>query len=183
VAVGNFAAAAVATTAHAQAVSLREKPDHVTEASVVVEASPAQVYGVATDYARWPQILTDIKRIKVESGGRQDAKVRFRSVALEHEVAVKFDNIENRVIRFHSVDAPPGAHATGTYRLDPIDGGTRTRVVATFYLDVGGVAGLFVRDRTLRAMRQAKLRADLGDVRSRFAREPQTTAARNGRAP
>lgn len=183
VAAASFAALAVPTTAHAQTISLRDKPDHVTVASVVVNASPAQIYEVATDYARWPQILTDIKRVKVESGGRRDAKVRFRSVALEHEVAVKFDNIENREIRFHSVDAPPGAHASGTYTLEPIDGGKRTKVVATFYLDVGGVAGLFVRDKTLRAMRHAKLRSDLVDVLRRFPRQPQTTAVRNGRAP
>lgn len=182
IAAASFASLAVVTTAHAQAISVREKPDHVTEASVEIDASPAQVYEVATDYARWPQVLTDIKRVKVESGGRRDAKVRFDSRALEHEVAVKFDNVENREIRFHSVDAPPGARARGTYTLEPIDGGTRTRLVATFYLDVGGAAGLFVRDKTLRRMRQEKLRADLRDVAMRFSRERNTTAARTGGA-
>jgi uncharacterized membrane protein len=149
--------------------SLRERPGHITEARVVLDAPPADVYAVATDYARWPQILHDVESMKVEGGGRRDAKVRFRSAALrEYEVAVQFDNIENRIIRFHSVDAPRGARASGTYVLEPIDGGSRTRLVATFYLDVGGVAGVFVSDRSLRSMREAKLRADLADLVERM---------------
>lgn len=166
----------LAADADADGISLTEKPDHVTEATIIVDASPARIYEWVTDYARWPQILSDIKSVNVEAGGRRDAKVRFRSAALGHEVAVKFDNVENRLIRFHSVDAPPGAHASGTYDLDPLDGGTRTKVVASFYLDVGGVAGLFMSDKKLRGMRQAKLRADLGDVAARFASRPKAAA-------
>lgn len=154
--------------ARAQKISVVEKPDHVTEASVTLDASPADVYELVTDYREWPRLLSDVESVDVD-GGRRDAKVRFRSAALGHEVAVKFDNLENRAIQFHSVDAPPGARARGHYVLEPIDGGRRTKLVATFYLDVGGVAGILISDRSLRAKRQAKLRADLGDVAARFS--------------
>ncbi len=153
--------------AGAEILALGEKPGHVTEASVIVDAPPAKVYQLATDYGRWPELLSDVRSVKVD-GGHRDATVRFRSTALGHEVAVKFDNVENQVIQFDSVDAPPGARASGTYVLEPLDGGTRTRLTATLYLDVGGVVGLLVTDRSLRAMRQAKLRADLEDVEARF---------------
>lgn len=153
---------------------VRERPGHVSCASVVIDAPPADVYRLATDYARWPEVLSDVRSVSVE-GGRRDAKVRFRSTALGHEVAVKFDNIENREIRFHSVDAPPGARASGSYVLEPMDGGTRTRLVATFQLDVGGVVGMLVSDKALRSIRHAKLRADLRDVEARFSREPSPT--------
>ncbi|NVB85511.1 MAG: SRPBCC family protein [Kofleriaceae bacterium] len=133
-----------------------------------MDASPAEVYELVTDYGHWPLLLGDVQSVEVE-GGRRDAKVRFRSAALGHEVAVKFDNVENRAIQFHSVDAPPGARASGRYVLEPIDGGRRTRLVATLYLDVGGVAGVLISDRSLRSKRQAKLRADLGDVAARFS--------------
>ncbi len=167
-ALGTVAAVVIAADARADSVSLSEKPDHVTEAIVVVDASPAQIYQLVTDYARWPQILHDVESVKVEAGGRRDAKVRFRSAALGHEVAVKFDNVENREIRFNSVDAPPGARASGTYVLEPLDGGARTKVVATFYLDVHGVASVFIGNAKLRTMRQNKLRADMNDVAARF---------------
>lgn len=174
--VGTAAALVIAADAHAGGISLSEKPNHVTEAVIVVDASPAQIYELVTDYAHWRQFLSDIQSVRVEAGGRRDAKVRFRSAALEHEVAVKFDNIENREIRFHSVDAPPGARASGTYVLEPIDNGARTRVTATFYMDVVGITGMFVRAKTLRAMRQNKLRADMNDVAARFASPPQAAA-------
>ena len=53
--------------------------------------------------------------------------------------------------------------------MTPIDGGRRTRVVARLYMDVVGMPGLFIRDSTIRDMRQAKLRADLTDLAARFA--------------
>lgn len=174
--VGTATALAIAADAHADGVSLSEQPNHVTEAVIVVDASPAQIYALVTDYAHWPQILSDVTSVKVEAGGRRDAKIRFRSKALEHEVAVKFDNVDDREVRFHSVDAPPGARATGTYILEPIDNGTRTQITARFYMNVVGIAGVFVRAKTLRSMRQNKLRADMRDVAARFAPAPQAAA-------
>jgi hypothetical protein len=177
--VGVMMTFALAADAAGEGISLTEKPGHTTVASVVVNAPPAQVYAAATDYARWPQLLHDIKWTKLEGGGPNDARVRFRSTTLEHEIAVKFDNVPGRSIRFRGVDAPPGARATGDYELVPIDGGAHTRIDATLYLDVVGAPGLFVRDSTTRRMRQNKLRADLGDVAARFA----NTAASAATAP
>jgi uncharacterized protein YndB with AHSA1/START domain len=139
-------------------VPLVEKPGHITSAVVTVDAPPHAIYEEVTDYAHWPQFLTDVTSANVEGGGRRDAKVRFRSKALGHEVAVKFDNEPDHVIRFTSVDAPPGAHARGEYVLEPIDGGKRTRLTATLYLDVGGPGGWFI---DVRARRRAKVAADL----------------------
>jgi uncharacterized membrane protein len=160
----------------AQPVSVTEKGDHATEAVVIVNAPPAAVYELATDYGRWTQMFSDIRSVTVEGGGRRDAKVRFRSAALGHEVAVKFDNVANESIRFVSVDAPPGAHATGIYMLEPLANGTRTKIVASLYLDVSGIAGVFMSNKKLRGMRQAKLRADLGDVAAHFASRPQASS-------
>jgi uncharacterized membrane protein len=175
-AAGAVAALALATDADGENVSLTENPDYVTEATVIIDAPPAQIYELVTDYARWPQILSDIKSVKVEAGGRRDARIRFRSVALEHEVTVNFDNIANRELRFRSVNLIPGAHASGAYVLQPMDGGTRTMVVATLYLRVGGLARAFVSAKKAQAMRQSKLRADLGDVAARFAPRPRAAA-------
>jgi uncharacterized membrane protein len=175
-AAGAVAALALAADAHGENVSLTEKPDDVTEATVLIDAPPAQIYELVTDYARWPQILSDVKSVKVEAGGRHDARIRFESVALEHDVTVKFDNIANREVRFRSVNLIPGAHASGAYVLQPMDGGTRTMVVATLYLHVGGLPRVFVSAKKAQAMRQSKLRADLGDVAAWFAPRPRAAA-------
>lgn len=167
---------AFAADARGESVSLTEQPGDVTEATVIVDAPPAQVYELVTDYAHWPQILSDTTSVKVQSGGRRDAKVRFRSAALGRDVTVQFDNIADREIRFRSVNLIPGAHASGHYVLLPVAGGTRTKVVATLYLHVGGVARMFASAKKVRTMRQSKLRADLADVSARFAARPQAAA-------
>jgi uncharacterized membrane protein len=160
---GTFAVL-IASEARAERVVLTERSGHMTEVVITVDAAPAEIYGLVTDYARWPEVLSDVSSVKVEAGGRRDAKVRFRSKVLEHEVAVVFDNDPDRTIRFHSVDAPPGVRASGEYKLASIDGGKRTRITATFYLDVSWPTSWLIRDSTIRSMRRAKLEHDVTDV-------------------
>lgn len=167
--VGILGVLGVARGAHGEAVPLVERPDHVTEAVVTLDAKPAEIYQLITDYGRWPAILTDVTSVKVESGGREDAHVRFRSRALGREFVIAFHNEPDRLIRFEGIEGPPGGRATGTYALEPLDGGKRTRVTARMYMDVKGVAGVFVRDSTIRNMRRAKLEADVTDVARHFA--------------
>jgi uncharacterized protein YndB with AHSA1/START domain len=171
--------AAIAVVPHVAAgdsVTLVDKPDHVTEGSVVIDAPPAEVYAAVTDYAHWQAMLHDVSDVSIRSsrgGDERDAKVHFRSRALEHEVTVQFDNVPGQVVRFRGIEGPPGGRASGSFTLAPIDGGKRTQVTASLYLDVVGVPGLFVREPRLRAMRHAKLQADMADVERRFARPPQ----------
>lgn len=161
---------AVPGAAHAQRIALVERPNHTTEATVDVDAPPDEVYALVTDYASWPRVLSDVTEVSIRAGGRDNASVHFRSHALAHAVTIAFENEPGRRISFRGIEGPPGGRASGTYLLTPIDGGRRTHVTATLYLDVVGVAGVFVRDKKTRAMREAKLTADLGDVVRHFAR-------------
>jgi hypothetical protein len=158
-------------TAHAepQGLHLVDKPDHITEATITADATPAQVYALVTDYANWGRVFTDVESVSVKSGGREDAVVRFRSRAIDYTVTVKFDNVRDRVIRFRGIKGPPGGKARGEYVLTPIDGGTRTQVTARLRLDIDGPAALFVREKRLRGIRHAKLTADLLDAQRRLA--------------
>jgi len=156
--------AVLAGDARAAGVELTERPGHVTEARIVVDATPAEVYALVTSYASWPSFLSDIISVRVESGTRQHARVKFRSRALGHTVTVVFTNDPDRAISFRGVAGPPGGRAHGRYVLNPIDGGKRTEVIARFYMNVVGAPGLFVRDSTITSMRRAKLRADMEDT-------------------
>lgn len=168
----------LASEAFADPVAIREVRDHTTEATVTVDATPSEIYAMVTDYARWPAILSDVRSVKVESGTPDNARVRFRSNILGYEVTLQFDNERDRAIRFRGIKGPPGGRASGTYVLEPIDGGRRTRVTATLYLDVVGIPSLFAGGAKLRGMREAKLRADMTDV-SRVL-EQRKAAARAG---
>jgi hypothetical protein len=155
--------AVLAADAHAD-VELSERPGHVTEARVIVDATPAEVYALVTSYASWPSFLSDVTSVRVESGEREHARVQFRSRALGHTVTVVFTNDPDRAISFRGVAGPPGGRAHGRYVLNPIDGGKRTEIIARFYMDVVGAPGLFVRDSTVTNMRRNKLRADMADT-------------------
>jgi len=165
---GVIAALGLGGTARAEPVTLTERPGSTTEALATIDAPPHAVYKLVTDYAHWPSVLGDVTSVHVERGGPRDARVRFESKALEHEVAVDFDNVPDRSIRFHSVEAPPGAHAEGEYSLVPIDGGQRTRVIATLTLHVGGISRLLASPAKVRGMRRAKLERDLSDIAAHF---------------
>lgn len=174
----SFALAAVAVDAKAQpqAVALADLPDHVTEARIEIDAPPSEVYALVTNYANWPAVFSDITKVNVESGGREDARVRFRSRALGHTVTVVFANAPGRAVSFRGVEGPPGGRAHGDYTFEPLDGGTRTAVTAKLYMDVKGAPSWFVSDSKIRDMRRTKLRADFEDVARHFAgRRPVTS--------
>ncbi len=165
------ALAALASEARASDLVIRELPDHVTEGRVTVNATPAQVYELVTNYARWRDALSDIEAVKVKSGGREHAKVEFRSRAFGMTVTVAFENEPARVIRFEGIAGPPGGMAHGEYVLAPVDGGKRTEVTGRMFMDAHLPASLFVSGNKVRAMRQQKLRADLTDVARWFSRD------------
>ncbi len=168
----SLALASSALDARAASVRLSELSDNVTQARVVVDAPPSEVYAFCTDYARWPGSLSDVRSTKVEWGGRDRAKVHIQSRAFGRQITVIFDNIPGQSISFHG--APPASGkpsslaARGQYVLTPIDGGKRTQVTATLYVDVKGAASIFVRDSKIRRARQEKLRADWEDVAKHF---------------
>ncbi len=152
----------------AEEATLTELGGAKTQGLIEVDASPARVYALVTDYENWPNVLTDVKSASVKAGGREDAKVRFDSRAMKHAVTVLFENDADVAIRFRLVDGPRGARATGEYLLESSDGGKRTRITATLYMNVVGVVSWLVRDKTIRKMRQRKLRSDLEDVARYF---------------
>jgi len=149
---------AVVSQAHADTVRLAELPGHVSEGRVVIDASPEEIYDVVTAYAQWPRVFSDIESVKVESGGREIARVAFRSRAIGREVTVEFENDPAHSISFRGVKGPPGGRASGHYAL------------ARIYMDVVGAPGLFVRDKAVREIRRAKLQADLSDIAAHFDR-------------
>lgn len=159
---------AVAATADADEIRLTERPDHVTEARIVVHATPSEIYAFVTDYKNWTTTFSDISSVKVEAGGRDDASVKFHSRALDHTVTVKFDNEPDRRIGFVGVKGPPGGRAWGEFVLVPLEDGQGTEVIASLYMDVVGAPGWFVTDGKVTDMRRSKLRADITDVVRHF---------------
>ena len=165
---GAIATFALTACAYAAPAVVAGAPEYTTQVTITVNASPEDVYRVATDYARWPSVLGDVTSVTIEHGGRRDARVRFRSKAFGRVVAIQLDNEPDRSIRFRGVGSPPGSRAYGEYRFDPIAGG-RTRVTATLMMHAGGLSSLFVSASSVDRMRRAKLESDLGDLARWFS--------------
>lgn len=171
-AVGTLVLALWAVDAQAGVVQLAELSGNTTEVRVVVDAPPSEVYEICTDYARWPTVLSDVRSVQIASGGRENAKVHIQSRAFGRQVTVVFDNVRDRSISFHGAPPQPGRPsalaARGQYLLTPVDGGKRTLVTASLYMDLFGPAKFVTRADKIQGMREAKLRADLGDAARRF---------------
>jgi len=157
----------LASIALASQLTISEKPGHITEAVVALDASPAEIYAYVTSYENWTVMFSDITSATVKSGGPTDARVRFHSRALGQTVTIAFNNIPDHLIRFRGIDGPPGGRAAGTYELAPLPDG-RTLVTARLYMDVVGVSSVFVSDAKIRKMRAQKLRSDMTDVIHHF---------------
>jgi carbon monoxide dehydrogenase subunit G len=139
-----------------------------TEATVELHGTPDEIYKVITDYAKWDALFTDVKNVKVKSGGRDDGVVKFTSKSLMgHTITVRFKNTAGKVIVFKLTDGPHGAVSTGVFTLTST-GERTTRIDAKFYMDVTGVMGWFIDDSTIKALRQLKLQRDLLDLAKRF---------------
>jgi hypothetical protein len=164
------AAVALAGKARGEPTILTENPGNATLGVVTVDAPPSEIYRLATEYGAWPRVFSDTSDVKIVRGDRRDARVQFRSKALEHVVEIQFDNIPNQAIRFRAVAAPPGAKAGGVYQLVPIDGGRRTRVVARLVMEVSGLARVLASPDKVMAMRRAKVQHDLDDLSRHFTR-------------
>lgn len=171
-------AVAQAAPVAAQGLTMRERSADVTEATIIVDAPPQQVYEVTTNYRMWPALFSDIRSVKVQGGTRERARVRFHSHVLDRDVTVQFDNLPGRALRFVAISGAPGGRARGEYVLTPIDGGRRTQVTARLYLKIVGPARLVVSAHDALVMRRAKLRADLTDTQ-RWAAWQARTASRS----
>jgi hypothetical protein len=147
--------------------TITEKAGHISEAVVVVDASPAEIYDYVTTYENWTLMFSDVTWATVKTPGTVNARVRFHSRALGQTVTIAFNNIPDRLIQFRGIDGPPGGRAAGTYELVALPDG-RTQVTARLYMDVLGVTGVFVSSAKIRRMRAQKLRSDMTDVMRHF---------------
>jgi hypothetical protein len=135
-----------------------------TYGSIEVDAPPHVVYRVATNYAAWSELFSDVSEVRVLGPN----EVEFTSRIMKGTVTVQFHNEPGRTIHYDLVH-PSDWVAQGTIELIPLDGGRRTLVRTTQRVEVHNVIGrILVGPATVRARREAKVRADLEDLARRF---------------
>jgi uncharacterized protein YndB with AHSA1/START domain len=107
--------------------------------TIEIDRSPAEVFALATDLARWPEWQEEVTRVTVEGAGGLQVGTRmhttrkfgFRHMTMGTEVTT-LD--APRAFAFRGIDGP--VRGSGRVVLESLDDGARTRM--TFELDFEG---------------------------------------------
>jgi hypothetical protein len=162
-----------------------QNPDQsaITEGETVLATDPDTAYRVLTDYARWPTMFPDIKRVIITSQQGGHDRVTFIHTEGNRDNVHFHNRPEARLVWFEDT----GGRAEVWFEILLMPGmqpGT-TRVHSRLYADVNGWASLFVSDNKIRSMREQRTREDLAHLRAYFARDvaSQQAPGRNPAAP
>lgn len=145
------------------------KDDHsITEGETVIDSDPDVAYETAVDYMKWPAIFPDIKQVIVTKHKGDDARVTFVHNDGNRD-NVHFHNTPMaRMVWFEDT----GGHAEVWAEIVFVPGdkpGT-TRVHSRVYANVHGITGVFVSNDRVKNLRAQRVRNDLQDLRSYFAK-------------
>ena len=132
------------------------------EVWLAVDADTA--YAALTDIVRWPAIFPRVRSVTVVAASPTAPVVELISRKGKRRTLRFANEPRTRTVRFTERTR---ADVTATIVLIPASGG-RTRVRATLSADVGGLAGLFVRERTVRGKRERRLADYLDDLERHF---------------
>lgn len=169
VAAGTSVAAANSAVTGA-AIRIFQSPDNeaITEGETILAADPDTVYRTVTDYARWPAIFPDIRRVIITRQNGVDARVTFIHAAGNRDNVHFHNQPAARMVWFE--DTGGRAEVWAEIVFVPGDRPGTTRAHSRLYVDVHGFASLFVSDRKLRTIRERRVREELMQLRAYFAR-------------
>ncbi|MEW5852667.1 MAG: SRPBCC family protein [Myxococcota bacterium] len=158
---------AVASTSGARVWNAPRDAD-VSLGAVELAAPAEQVYATLTDYGRWPQVFQGIRSTTVVSGGRDDARVQFRSLRFERPYTMQFRNEPGRLVRFAVVDGVMGSEIRARLKLVPVSTET-TRLDVHLETELPSVLDLVLPERLVQEKRAGMLRTHLEDLRRFFS--------------
>ena len=148
--------------------------DAITEGETTLAVTPDAAYAAVADYARWTAMFPDIRQAIVTRRDGPDHRVTFVHVAGNRNNLHFRNQPAARMIWFEDTGGRADVWAEIVFAPGNVAG--TTRVHSRLYVDVPGIASLFVSDSKLRGIREKRVRDDLTQLRSYFA--TSLTAAR-----
>ncbi|MFI6105127.1 SRPBCC family protein [Streptomyces sp. NPDC051310] len=111
-----------------------------TSSSIEIEAAPADVMGVIADFARYPEWTGEVKEAEVlstDAAGRAE-KVRLvlDAGAIKDDHTLSYTWTGGHEVSWTLVKSQMLRALDGTYRLEPLAGGSRTEVTYQLTVDV-----------------------------------------------
>jgi ribosome-associated toxin RatA of RatAB toxin-antitoxin module len=111
-----------------------------TSSSITVEAAPADVMDVISDFARYPEWTGEVKEAEVLTTGPDGRAEHVRllldagAIRDDHTLAYKW--VGGNQVSWSLVKSQMLRTLDGSYTLAPLDGGTKTEVVYRLTVDV-----------------------------------------------
>ncbi|MFI1863524.1 MULTISPECIES: SRPBCC family protein [Streptomyces] len=111
-----------------------------TTSSITIEAAPAEVMGVISDFARYPEWTGEVKQAQVISEDDQGRAEQVRlvldagAIKDDHTLAYTWHGADQ--VSWSLVKSQMLRALNGSYTLTPVGGGDRTEVTYTLTVDV-----------------------------------------------
>lgn len=111
-----------------------------TSSSTTIEAAPADVMGVIADFDRYPEWTGEVKEAEVlavdPQGRAEQVRLVLDAGAIKDDHTLAYTWIGEREVSWSLVKSQMLRSLDGSYRLEPLDGGTRTQVTYQLTVDV-----------------------------------------------
>ncbi|GAB2836808.1 SRPBCC family protein [Streptomyces daliensis] len=111
-----------------------------TSSSITIEAAPAAVMGVISDFPRYPEWTGEVKEAEVLSedraGRAEQVRLLLDAGAIKDEHTLAYEWIGAHEVRWSLVKSQMLRSLDGVYSLTPLAGGERTEVTYQLTVDV-----------------------------------------------
>lgn len=111
-----------------------------TSSSITIEAAPAEVMGVISDFARYPEWTGEVKEAEIVStddlGRAEQVRLLLDAGAIKDEHTLGYEWVGEHEVRWSLVRSQMLRALNGSYRLEPVVGGGRTEVTYQLTVDV-----------------------------------------------
>ncbi len=135
--------------------------------SVVVNAPPAEVWARFEKVQTWPQMLTDIARMKVVEHNDTHWNIELETRTLGHGMlGYDVETSPERVVKL-STDKL-GVHALAYTRIHPGPEAGQSLVSYSLFLELNGVPSLLISDKSLREKQDHMVAVTLADIGRRW---------------
>jgi hypothetical protein len=137
--------------------------------SVTVDAPPDQVWARIERVDAWPQILTDVARLRVTEHQGPHWAIDLETRSLGHGMlGYTVETSPERVLKL-STDKL-GVHALAYTRVHPGPTPGQSNVSYSLFLELKGAPSLLISDRSLREKQDHMVAVTLADIQRAFAK-------------
>ncbi len=141
------------------------------QGEVTVDAPPDVVFARLEHVETWPQLLTDIARLKVLDHRDSHWEIELETRTLGHGMLGYDVNIGPGKVAKLTTNRM-GVKAVGHTLVRPGPTPGQSNVVYSLFLEVSGLPSLLISDKTLREKQEHMLTVTLADFQRAFAPKP-----------